>query len=88
LDVDGEYFSALATPLTEPDVTEDQEVDVMTRSLLSAFEQYVKLNKKVPPEILSSLQGISEPGRLADTVAAHISKKSSKWRIPARGFSI
>lgn len=75
LDVDGEYFSALATPLTEPDVTEDQEVDVMTRSLLSAFEQYVKLNKKVPPEILSSLQGISEPGRLADTVAAHMSLK-------------
>lgn len=75
LDVDGEHFSALATPLAEPDVTEDQEVDVMTRSLLSAFEQYVKLNKKVPPEILSSLQGISEPGRLADTVAAHMSLK-------------
>ena len=75
LDVSGEFFSAMATALTEPDMAGDQEVDVMTRSLLSVFEQYVKLNKKVPPEILSSLQGISEPGRLADTVAAHMSLK-------------
>ena len=39
------------------------------------FEQYVKLNKKVPPEILTSLSGIDEPGRLADTIAAHMSLK-------------
>ena len=39
------------------------------------FDQYVKLNKKVPPEILTSLSGIEEPGRLADTIAAHMSLK-------------
>jgi ATP-dependent Lon protease len=75
LDVQGEFFSALATPLIEPAVRDEQEIEVMSRSLLSLFEQYVKLNKKVPPEILSSLQSIEEPSRLADTVAAHMSLK-------------
>mgnify|MGYP000002104965 CR=1 FL=1 len=75
LDADGDYFSA--TPIAMPEVQggDPQEIEVMSRSLLSLFEQYVKLNKKVPPEILSSLQGIEEPGRLADTVAAHMSLK-------------
>ncbi len=75
LDAEGAWFAATAVPLAEPDVTDDAEVEVMTRTLLSLFEQYVKLNKKVPPEILSSLQGIEQPGRLADTVAAHMSLK-------------
>ncbi|PWG61430.1 endopeptidase La [Sediminicurvatus halobius] len=75
LDTGGEYFAAGLEVLPEPDVGGDREVEVMTRSLMSLFEQYVKLNKKVPPEILSSLQGIEEPGRLADTVAAHMSLK-------------
>src|SRR5712691_4127365 len=48
------------------------EVEAMRRALLSAFDQYVKLNKKIPPEILTSLSGIDEAGRLADTVAAHL----------------
>jgi ATP-dependent Lon protease len=48
---------------------------VLTRSVVSQFEQYVKLNKKVPPEILTSLAGIEQAGRLADTVAAHMSLK-------------
>jgi ATP-dependent Lon protease len=47
----------------------------MRRALLSAFDQYVKLNKKIPPEILTSLAGIDDPGRLADTVAAHLPLK-------------
>ena len=52
------------------------------RSIIAQFEQYVKLNKKVPPEILTSLSGIDEPGRLADTVAAHMALKlSEKQRI-------
>jgi len=75
LGTEGDYFAAGLELLPEPDVGEDREVEVMTRSLMSLFEQYVKLNKKVPPEILSSLQGIEEPGRLADTVAAHMSLK-------------
>jgi ATP-dependent Lon protease len=51
------------------------EVEAMRRALLSAFDQYVKLNKKIPPEILTSLTGIDEAGRLADTVAAHLPLK-------------
>src|SRR5690242_2128296 len=51
------------------------EVEAMCRALLSAFDQYVKLNKKIPPAILTSLSGIDEAGRLADTVAAHLPLK-------------
>ncbi|MCF6338910.1 MAG: endopeptidase La [Gammaproteobacteria bacterium] len=54
---------------------DDRESEVLMRSVLAQFEQYVKLSKKVPPEILSSLVGIEEPGRLADTIAAHMSLK-------------
>ena len=45
------------------------------RSVLNEFDQYVKLNMKIPPEILTSLAGIDDPNRLADTVAAHLSLK-------------
>jgi len=60
-----------------PSKAEDggKELEVLTRSLLAMFDQYVKINKKVPPEILTSLSGIEEPGRLADTIAAHMSLK-------------
>jgi ATP-dependent Lon protease len=57
------------------DTTPAPEVEAMRRALLSAFDQYVKLNKKIPPEILTSLSGIDEAGRLADTVAAHLPLK-------------
>lgn len=52
-----------------------QEVEIMMRSLMSQFEQYIKLNKKIPPEVLNSLASIEEPGRLADTISAHLSLK-------------
>jgi ATP-dependent proteinase. Serine peptidase. MEROPS family S16 len=55
------------------DEAEGREVDVLTRSLISRFEQYVNLSKKVPSEVMTSLSGIDDPGRLADTVAAHMS---------------
>ena len=58
-----------------PEVAVQHEVEAMRRALLSAFDQYVKLNKKIPPEILTSLSGIDEAGRLADTVAAHLPLK-------------
>jgi ATP-dependent Lon protease len=58
-----------------PDTAPVPEVEAMRRALLSAFDQYVKLNKKIPPEILTSLSGIDEAGRLADTVAAHLPLK-------------
>ena len=66
------------TPLPDVEQYEEREIDVLTRSVVSHFEQYVKLNKKVPPEILTSLAGIEQPGRLADTVAAHMALKLSE----------
>jgi ATP-dependent Lon protease len=63
-----------------PDVEryEEREMDVLTRSVITQFEQYVKLNKKGAAEILTSLAGIEQAGRLADTVAAHMSLKLSE----------
>jgi ATP-dependent Lon protease len=71
----GEYFSAEVEPVSESQEIVPREADVLKRSLVSQFENYVKLNRKVPPEILTSLSGIEQPGRLADTVAAHMALK-------------
>ena len=71
----GDHFSASITILAEEDRNDEREIDVLVRSIIAQFEQYVKLNKKVPPEILTSLSGIDEAGRLADTVAAHMALK-------------
>ena len=70
-----EFFAAFVSVLDDEDDVGERETDVLTRSVLSQFEQYVKLNKKVPPEVLTSLAGIDQAGRLADTVAAHMSLK-------------
>ena len=70
-----DMFTAEVTPLPDQEQYDEREMDVLTRSVITQFEQYVKLNKKVPPEILTSLAGIEQPGRLADTVAAHMSLK-------------
>ncbi|MBU2711596.1 endopeptidase La [Zooshikella sp. WH53] len=68
------YFKVTATALPVLAIDE-REGDVLTRSLLSQFEQYVQLSRKVPSEVLTSLSTIDEPGRLSDTVAAHMSLK-------------
>src|ERR671919_755609 len=68
------HWVAEASPVPA-DTAPPAEVEAMRRALLSAFDQYVKLNKKIPPEILTSLSGIDEAGRLADTVAAHLPLK-------------
>ncbi len=72
---DGQYFSALVTVVRPRGQYDEREVDVLVRSALSLFDQYVKLNKKIPPELLTSLAGIDAPGRLADTIAAHMQLK-------------
>ena len=78
----GDHFSAEITLLTDEAQHDEREIDVLVRSIIAQFEQYVKLNKKVPPEILTSLSGIDEAGRLADTVAAHMALKlAEKQRI-------
>jgi ATP-dependent Lon protease len=69
------YFSAQISVVPDELHMDEREGDVLTRSVLNLFDQYVKLNKKVPPEILTSLAGIDEPARLADTIAAHMSLK-------------
>ena len=69
-----EYFSA-EVALLEAKPVEDKEGEALMRSVLAEFDQYVKLNMKIPPEILTSLAGIDDPGRLADAIAAHLSLK-------------
>jgi ATP-dependent Lon protease len=69
------YFSASVQNLEKPVVIDEREAEVLVRSVLNLFDQYVKLNKKVPPEILTSLSGIDDPSRLADTISAHMSLK-------------
>ncbi|HKQ31478.1 MAG TPA: endopeptidase La, partial [Burkholderiales bacterium] len=69
-----EMFSA-EVALLESEPIPDREGEALTRSVLNEFDQYVKLNMKIPPEILTSLSGIDDPSRLADTVAAHLSLK-------------
>jgi len=62
------WWELLPTTLT----SSEKELEVIMRSLTSLFEQYVKLNRKIPPELLTTLAGIDDPSRLADTVAAHL----------------
>src|SRR6476620_139500 len=70
----GEYLAAEAQPIAgEPGPA--HEVEAMRRALLAQFDQYVKLNKKIPPEILTSMSGIDDGGRLADAIAAHLPLK-------------
>jgi ATP-dependent Lon protease len=79
---EGEFFSADITVLEDAAGPEQREVEVLTRSIVQQFENYVKLSKKVPPEILTSLAGLDHPGRLADTVAAHMALRlSDKQRV-------
>ncbi len=73
IDDDG-YFSAQADVIPAP-AENDNETEAMMRSVFAQFDQYVKLNKKIPPEILTSLASIDEAGRLADTIAAHLPLK-------------
>jgi ATP-dependent Lon protease len=70
------FFQAHANLLPEVD-SDPRELEALARAVVSQFEQYVKLNKKVPPEVLVSLSQIDDPGKLADTVAAHLSLKIS-----------
>ncbi|UCH16531.1 MAG: endopeptidase La [Burkholderiales bacterium] len=73
--VDGDdYFSGKVTPVP-PTSDERPEVEALRRAVTQQFDQYVKLNKKIPPEILTSIAGIDDAGRLADTIAAHLPLK-------------
>ena len=69
-----DYFTAQVIENDEENL-DDRESEVLIRSLTTQFDQYVKLNKKVPPEILTSLSSIEDPSRLVDTIAAHMALK-------------
>ena len=69
-----EFFTATVEYL-ESQVLSDKEEEVLVRSAIGQFEGYIKLNKKIPPEVLTSLSGIDEAARLADTMAAHMPLK-------------
>jgi len=74
---DGEtHFVANVTPvMAEVDTTNENEIEALRRAVMQQFDQYVKLNKKIPPEILTSIFSIDDAGRLADTIAAHLPLK-------------
>ena len=76
------HFTATVTPLS---VAEDgdtrSEIEALRRAVMQQFDQYVKLNKKIPPEILTSISSIDDPGRLADTIAAHLPLKLESKQV-------
>ncbi|MDX1581002.1 MAG: LON peptidase substrate-binding domain-containing protein, partial [Alphaproteobacteria bacterium] len=73
--VDNEDFFQAEASVIEEERPEPDELEALTRSVVGEFEQYVKLNKKVAPEVLVSVNQIDEPAKLADTLAAHLSVK-------------
>ena len=74
IDDNGEHFVAEVVPMPPANDT-TPEIEALRRAVTQQFDQYVKLNKKIPPEILTSIAGIDDPGRLADTIAAHLPLK-------------
>jgi ATP-dependent Lon protease len=75
-----EHFVCEITPIEAGEV-EASEVEALRRTILAQFDQYVKLNKKIPPEILASLNGLDDAGRLADTIAAHLPIKIEQKQV-------
>ena len=68
------FFIAEASPMQDAN-GEGKEIEALARSVISQFEQYIKLNKKIPPEVLVSVNQIDDPSKLADTVASHLGLK-------------
>jgi ATP-dependent Lon protease len=81
------HFTATVTPIEVQDVKltakgeKTPEIEALRRVVMQQFDQYVKLNKKIPPEILSSISSIDDPGRLADTIAAHLPLKLENKQV-------
>ncbi|MCY4230065.1 MAG: endopeptidase La [Alphaproteobacteria bacterium] len=73
-----EFFETTACEIQENGEADPQELSALARSVVSHFENYVKLNKKVPPEVVATVGEIEDPSKLADTVAAHLSLKISQ----------
>ena len=81
------HFSVVVTPVPT-DGAVDHEAEALRRTMIQQFDQYVKLNKKIPPEILTSLAGIDEAGRLGDTIAAHLPLKLEQKQEVLEMFNV
>ncbi len=81
------HFVAELSPV-ESELGDESEVEAMRRAIVQQFDQYVKLNKKIPPEILTSLAGIDDAGRLADTIAAHLPLKLEQKQVILEIFNV
>ena len=82
-----ENYEAEVVPIEQQD-QDNNEIEAMRRSLFAQFDQYVKLNKKIPPEVLTSLSGIDDAGRLSDTIAAHLPLKLEQKQQILENFSV
>lgn len=74
---DKPYFEAVAETVDD-EIGDAQEIEALARSVVSQFDQYIKLNKKIPPEVMVSINQIDDPSKLADTVASHLQIKISE----------
>ncbi len=77
----GSFYSAIVETLEDSLDLDEDEADVLIRAVINSFDQYVKLNNKIPPEVLSSLAGIDDASRLGDTIAAHMALKIEEKQI-------
>ncbi len=77
----GSFYSADVETLEDSFDLREEEADVLVRAVINSFDQYVKLNNKIPPEVLSSLAGIDDASRLGDTIAAHMALKIDEKQI-------
>ena len=82
-----ENYEADVSPISQED-GDNNEVEAMRRSLFAQFDQYVKLNKKIPPEVLTSLSGIESASRLSDTIAAHLPLKLEQKQQVLENFDV
>jgi len=87
LHVEGEFWTSEITVIESQEKKDKKNLAFM-RSIFSQFDQYVKLNKKIPPEILTSLTGITEPGRMADSIAANLTLKIDKKQQILETFDV
>jgi ATP-dependent Lon protease len=82
-----EYYEAMVEPVEE-ELADDEEIEALMRSVAAKFEDYVKLNKKVPPETLASVGQITDPAKLADTISAHLAVKIEEKQSLLEEFDI
>ena len=80
------FFEAMADDLHETE--DEEEMEALSRSVVTQFEQYIKLNKKIPPEVLVSINQIEDPSKLADTIASHLALKISEKQDLLENISI